>query len=88
MFFSKTIIGKEELEAVNLVLKSGLIAQGEKTVEFEQQFAKYCGAKYAVAVNSGTAAVHCSLFAIGIKEGDEVITTPVTFVATAKHVRI
>ena len=86
MIFSKPLIEKEELKAVNLVLKSGLIAQGEKTVEFEQQFAKYCGAKYAVAVNSGTAALHCSLYSIGVQEGDEVITSPFTFVATANSI--
>ena len=86
MFFSKPIIGIEELKAVNLVLKSGVLAQNEKTYEFEKKFSEFCGSKYAVAVNSGTAALHCSLFAIGIKEGDEVITTPFTFVATANSI--
>ncbi|MCL4384850.1 MAG: DegT/DnrJ/EryC1/StrS family aminotransferase [Cyanobacteria bacterium] len=86
IIFSRPIINADELNSVNLVLKSGIIAQGKKTIEFEEQFAKYCGTKYAVAVNSGTAALHCSLYAIGVKENDEIITTPFTFVATANTI--
>lgn len=80
------IIEREEIEAVNKVLESGMLAQGPKVTELEMLFAKYCGTKYAVAVNSGTAAIHSALFAIGIEEGDEVITTPFSFIATANPI--
>lgn len=83
---SKPIIEKEEIQAVNKVLRSGMIVQGPKTLELEKKFAKYCGLKYAVAFNSGTAALHAGLYALGIKEDDEVITTPFTFVATANPI--
>lgn len=83
---SKPIIGKEEIKAVDNVLKSGIIAQGEKVFEFEKKFAQFCGTKYAVAVSNGTAALHSALYACGIKESDEVITTPFTFVATANSI--
>lgn len=83
---SKPIIEKEEIRAVNKVLRSGMIVQGPKTLELEKKFAKYCGTKYAVAFNSGTAALHAGLYALGIKEDDEVITTPFTFVATANPI--
>ncbi|MBT4935420.1 aminotransferase class V-fold PLP-dependent enzyme [Candidatus Woesearchaeota archaeon] len=83
---AKPIIGKEEKQAVLDVLNSGNIVQGKKVQELENAFAQFCGTKYAVAVSSGTAALHASLYAIGIKEGDEVITTPFTFVATANSI--
>ncbi len=83
---TKPIIEKEEIEAVNKVLKSGMIAQGPVTAGLEQNFASYCGTKYAVAFNSGTAAIHAALYALGIKDGDEVITTPFTFVASANPI--
>jgi len=83
---SKPYIGEEEINAVISVLKSGMIAQGPKVKEFEQKVAEICGAKYAVAVNSGTAALHASLYAAGIKAGDEVITTPFTFVSTPNSI--
>lgn len=80
------IIDDEEIDAVTEVLRSGMIAQGPKAVKLEEEFAGYCGTKYAVAVNSGTAAIHAGLYAVGVKEGDEVITTPFTFVATANPI--
>ena len=80
---AKPLIGKEEQEAVLDALKSGIVAQGPKVEEFEKNFADYCNTKYAVAVHSGTAALHLALMAIGIKEGDEVITTPFSFIASA-----
>lgn len=76
------LIEEEEIKAVNEVLLSGMLAQGPKVAELEKNWAKYCGTKYAVAVNSGTAAIHSALFAAGVKEGDEVITTPFSFIAT------
>ena len=69
-------------EVVN-VLKSDFITQGPKIDEFENKLADYCGSKYAVAFNSGTSALHGAYFALGIGEGDEVITSPNTFVATS-----
>lgn len=75
-------IGPEEIAAVNDVLKSGMLAQGPKVAELEKAFAEYCGTKYAAAVSSGTAAIHASLHAAGVGSGDEVITTPFSFIAT------
>ncbi len=83
---SKPVIGPAEKKAVMKTMESGMLVQGEKVAEFEKLFAKLCGTKYAVAVNSGTAALHTALYALGIKPGDEVITTPFTFVATANAV--
>ncbi len=79
---AQPLIGKEEIESVNKVLSSGMLAQGPKVAELEKVWAEYCGTKYAVAVNSGTAAIHAALFAAGVRKGDEVITTPFTFIAT------
>ncbi|WP_277669080.1 DegT/DnrJ/EryC1/StrS aminotransferase family protein [Caproiciproducens galactitolivorans] len=67
-------------------LKSGWIAKGPRTNEFEKQFAQFVGAKYAVAMNSCTAALHVALLAKGIGPGDEVITTPMTFASTANTI--
>jgi perosamine synthetase len=78
----KPNISEKAIKAVNKVLRSGWIGLGPKTAEFEKKFAKYVGAKYAVALNSCTAALHLALIVSGIKEGDEVITTPLTFVST------
>jgi perosamine synthetase len=83
---SKVEIGDEEKKEVLEVLNSGMITQGKKVAQLEEEFAKYCGSDYAVAVNSGTAALHGALNAIGIKEGSEVITSPFTFVATASPI--
>lgn len=76
-------IGAEEKAAVMEVLDSGQLAQGPVTERFEHEFAAWCGAKHAVAVNSGTAALHLAMLAHGLKEGDELITSPFTFVASA-----
>jgi dTDP-4-amino-4,6-dideoxygalactose transaminase len=73
--------------AIKEVLEAGWITTGPKTREFEVRFAEYVGARHAIAVNSATAAMHLSLEAIGLKRGDEVITTPYTFAATAEVVR-
>ena len=76
-------INKKDIEAVVKVLKSDWLTQGPNVLEFEKALAKYCGAKYAVAVNNGTAALHLAYLTAGLKKGDEVITSPNTFAATA-----
>jgi perosamine synthetase len=73
----------ECIRAVQDVLKSGQLAQGLRVAEFEEAFAEYAGTRYAVATNSGTAALHVALMASGIGQGDEVITTSFSFIATA-----
>ncbi len=80
------IIEDEEINAVIEVMKSGMIAQGPKVIEFEKEFADFVGAKYGIATNSGTSALHVALLAAGIGEGDEVITTPFTFAATGNSI--
>jgi dTDP-4-amino-4,6-dideoxygalactose transaminase len=75
-------IGAEEIKAVNEVMNSGILAQGPKVAQLENDFAKYCGTKYALAVSSGTVAIHTALYVAGIRKGDEVITVPFSFVAT------
>ena len=77
------MIDDEDIEEVVKTLKSPFITQGPKIEEFERGIAKYCGAKYAVAFNSGTSALHGAYFALGLKKGDEMVTSPNTFVATA-----
>ena len=83
---AKPIIGEDEISALTAVLRSGIIAQGKKVEEFEEAFAGFIGTKYAVAVNSGTAALHIALLAQGIGKGDDVITSPFTFIATANSI--
>ncbi len=83
---AKPVIGDEEIHAVVEVLKSGMIVQGKKVEEFERRFADYIGVSYGVAVANGTAALDIALKACGVKEGDEVITTPFTFIATANAI--
>jgi dTDP-4-amino-4,6-dideoxygalactose transaminase len=84
--FHRPSIGPEELEAVRLVLESKWLATGPVTVKFEQEFAAFVGAKYAIAVNSCTAALHLALDAIGLKPGDEVLLPTYTFAATGEVV--
>jgi perosamine synthetase len=79
-------ISNEEISAVTEVLKSGWWGLGPKTAEFEEKFAKYVGARHAVALNSGTAALHLALALLDLKRGDEVIVPPITFVSTAHAV--
>ncbi|HDH00202.1 MAG TPA: UDP-4-amino-4,6-dideoxy-N-acetyl-beta-L-altrosamine transaminase [Nitrospirae bacterium] len=76
-------IDKNDIKAVVDVLRSDRLTQGPKINDFENALAEYCGAKYAVAVNSGTSALHIACLAAGVKENDEVITSPNTFVASA-----
>jgi len=75
-------IDSDDLRHIEAVLFSSRITQGPKVGEFEARLAKYCQAKYAVAVSSGTAALHIACLATGLKKGDEAITSPITFVAT------
>lgn len=84
--YGKHCIEDDDIEAVGRALKRDYIATGPGIAEFEEAFAKYVGSKYAVALSSGTAALHACCFAIDIKPGDEVITTPLTFAASANCV--
>jgi perosamine synthetase len=83
---ARPAIGQEEISAVTAVLQSGMIASGERVVEFEKKFADYCGTTHAVAINNGTAAIHAALLAADIGPGDEVIVPTFSFVATASAV--
>ena len=74
-------IDSNDIKEVVKVLKSDWLTQGPKVEEFEKAIAKYCGAKYGVAVSSGTAALYLAYRVAGIKSGDEVITTPLSFAA-------
>jgi len=85
--FALPVIEEEEISEVLDVLKSGWVTTGPKVKLFEEEFAEYIGCKHALAVNSCTAALHLALEAIGIGEGDEVITSPMTFAATAEVIR-
>ena len=84
--YGKQNITNEDIDAVIEVLKSEFLTQGPKIKEFEEEFAKYVGSKYAVAVSNGTAALHLCNIALGVKKGDKVITTPITFAASANSV--
>ncbi|MBI5373855.1 MAG: DegT/DnrJ/EryC1/StrS family aminotransferase [Candidatus Schekmanbacteria bacterium] len=79
-------IRREINEAVNSVIEAGSFILGKEAEEFEQRFASFCGAKYAVGVGNGTDALYFSLKAFGIGEGDEVITVPNTFIATTEAI--
>lgn len=79
-------VDDEDIAAVAQALKTAYLTQGPLVDEFEAKTAAYCGAKYAVAFNSGTSALHGACFAAGLKAGDEAITSPITFVATANAV--
>jgi len=83
-------IGEEEVQAVVKVLRSGMLTSGlgagPMVTEFEKSFAKFAGVKHAVAVNTGTAALHSAIASVGIKQGDEVILPSFTFVATAEAI--
>jgi perosamine synthetase len=83
----KPDIGPEEIRAAQETMESGWVTQGKNVEELEKAFAKYCGVKHAVAVNTGTAALHVALASIEIRNGDEVITTPLSCVATANPIR-
>ncbi|MBI2612514.1 DegT/DnrJ/EryC1/StrS family aminotransferase [Candidatus Kaiserbacteria bacterium] len=86
LVFGSPLIGHEEIDEVVATLKSGWIGTGPKTHHFEEEFKKYVGAQYAVAVNSCTAALHLSLIALGVGPGDEVIVPSITFASSANVV--
>ena len=81
--FHRPAMGKEEEKELIRTLRSGWLTKGPKTEKFEDEIKGYVSSKYAVGTNSCTAALELSLMAIGIKRGDEIITTPMTFPATA-----
>lgn len=81
--YGRQNINQNDIKEVVKALKSDWLTQGPKVIEFEKALADYCGAKYAVAASSGTAALHLAYLAAGLKPGDEVITSPNTFAATA-----
>ena len=84
--YGKQTIDQDDIQAVVDVLQSDFLTTGPKIAEFEQTVADYVGAKYAVAISNGTSALHAACFAAGIGPGDEVITTPLTFAASANCV--
>ena len=85
--YGKQNITEEDIQAVAKALTEDFLTQGPKILEFEKLFANYIGSKYAVAVSNGTAALHLSILALGVQEGDKVITTPITFAASANCIR-
>jgi len=84
--FQPPAIGEEEIAAVTETLRSGWLTTGPRTAELEERFAEYVGAEHVLAIASGTAALHLSLLALGVGPGDEVITSPITWPATANVV--
>jgi len=86
IYYGRQWISEEDIEAVKNVLSGPYITCGPKVREAEERLSSYTGAKHAVVVNSGTSALHCACIAAGIGEGDEVITTPITFAASANCV--
>jgi hypothetical protein len=85
--YGKQYISQADIDAVVAVLQSDFLTQGPVVKAFEDAFAEYVGAKYAVAVANGTAALHLNALALGVKLGDKVITSPITFAASANCIR-
>lgn len=85
--YGRQHIDQTDIDAVVKTLTADYLTQGPKVTEFEEKFAEYVGAKYAVAVNNATAGLHLSVLALGLQEGERVITTPITFAASANCVR-
>lgn len=85
--YGRQHISEEDIKAVTETLQSDFLTQGPKVAEFEQAFANYIGSKYAVAVNNATSGLHLAVLALGLKEGERVITTPITFAASANCIR-
>ncbi len=85
--YGRQYIADEDIQAVVETLRSDYLTQGPKIPAFEKSFADYCGSRYACMVSNGTAALHLCAMALGIRPGDKVITTPITFVASANGFR-
>ena len=85
--YGRQSIEQDDIEAVVNTLQSDFLTQGPKVLEFEKKFADYIGSKYAVAVNNATSGLHLSVLSLGLSKGDRVITTPITFAASANCVR-
>lgn len=85
--YGRQNITEEDIQAVTETLKSDYLTQGPKIKEFEEKFAKYVGANYAVALSNGTAALHLAALALEVRPGQKVITTPITFAASANCVK-
>ncbi|GGG36598.1 UDP-4-amino-4,6-dideoxy-N-acetyl-beta-L-altrosamine transaminase [Bizionia arctica] len=85
--YGRQNIEQDDIDAVVETLKADFLTQGPKVKEFEDKFATYIGAKYAVAVNNATSGLHLAVLALGLKEGERVITTPITFAASANCIR-
>ncbi len=85
--YGKQNVTEDDINAVISVLKSDMLTQGPNVGQFEKAFAEYVGSEFAVAVSNGTAALHLSILAMGLMEGEKVITTPITFSASANCVR-
>lgn len=83
---AKPVVTNEELEAIVGVFKSGMLAQGSVAKEFESKFSNYTGAKNSIVVSNGTVALDLALKSVGIKDGDEVVTTPFSFIATSNAI--
>ena len=81
--YGKQDISDLDINSVLEVLKSNFLTQGPKVPEFEDELKMYCGAEYAIACNSATSALHIACLALGLKKGDYLWTSPVTFVASA-----
>jgi len=85
--YGKQFISEDDIEAVVNSLKGDYLTQGPTILEFEKRFSNYIGSKYSIAVSNGTAALHLCALALGVKNGDKVITTPITFAASANCIR-
>ncbi len=85
--YGRQNIEQDDIDAVVKTLTADFLTQGPKVKEFEDRFAEYVGSKYAVAVNNATSGLHLSVLALGLKEGERVITTSITFAASANCIR-
>ena len=85
--YGRQEITQQDIDAVIQTLQSDYLTQGPQILEFEKKFAQYIGVKYAVAVSNGTAALHLCAMALDVASGDKVITTPITFAASANCIR-
>lgn len=86
LIFGSPDIGEEEIREVTATLRSGWLGTGPRVARFEDEFRRYTGARFAMALNSCTAGLHLAMIAVGVRTGDEVITTPMTFAATGNAI--